>query len=158
MIFVERVELGLAYTAKAHSESTHRLPTPPNAFGENNFGRVLYEIQKFLKDDTETFDGGKQMVFTYADPYASEENQIDVLNSFMDQFSGGKGVTFDIYPLTRLFYVLQKELAAQGRCDDIPNENFSNVFLSRDPYEVSGGISCQVIRRDLNFSDFEFQL
>lgn len=110
-----------------------------------------------MKDDNETFDGGNQMVFTYGDPYASEENQIDVLKSFMGQFAGGKEVKFDLYPLTRLFYALQKELAARGRCDDIPNENFSNVFLSRDPYEVIGGISCQV-KFKVFHSDFAFQL
>lgn len=98
-----------------------------------------------MKEDTKDFDGGNKMVFTYADPYASEESQIDVLKSFMQQFAGGKDVKVDVYPLTRLFYSLRKELANQGRCDDIPNENFSNVFLSRDPYETIGGISCQVI-------------
>lgn len=139
------IELGYAYTAKAHSETCHRLPTPTKAFGETNLGRVLYEIHKFIKDDDSAFDGGNPMVFTYADPYASEDSQMDVLKSFIQQFTANRNdAKFDLYPLTRLFYALQKELAVRGRCDDIPNENFSNVFLSRDPYETIGGISCQV--------------
>lgn len=138
------MELGYAYTVKAHSESTHRLPPPPNALGEANFGRILYEIQNFMKEDAEAFDGGKQMVFAYADPYSNQDDQLDVLDSFIKQFSGGKPVNFVIYPLRRLFYAIRKELAAQGRTDDVPNEIFCNAFLSKDPYETFGGISCDV--------------
>lgn len=147
---VGKVELGFAYTAKAHSDGNHRLPPPPNAFGLDNMGRVLYEIKKFMKDDAKSFDGGAPMVFAYADPYACEDNQLDVLKSFMQQFAqnGDNSGGIDIYPLTRLFYTLKKELAARGRGDDVPNESFCNVFLSRDPYETIAGISCQVISID----------
>lgn len=142
--------MGFAYTAKAHSDGNHRLPPPPNAFGLDNMGRVLYEIKKFMKDDAKSFDGGAPMVFAYADPYACEDNQLDVLKSFMQQFAqnGDNSGGIDIYPLTRLFYTLKKELAARGRGDDVPNESFCNVFLSRDPYETIAGISCQVISID----------
>lgn len=145
-----KVDLGFAYTAKAHSDANHRLPPPPNAFGLDNMGRVLYEIKKFMKDDAKTFDGARPMVFTYADPYASEDSQLDVLKSFMQQFAqnGDNSGDIHIYPLTRLFYALHKELVARGRGDDIPNESFCNVFLSRDPYETIAGISCQVISID----------
>lgn len=136
--------MGMAFTAKDYSEKTHRLPPPPNAFGEKNYSRVIYEMEKFMAKDKKGFDGGKPIVFTYVDQYASEDDQIEVLKSFMEQFSDAE-LFFDLYPLTRLFYTLQKELAARGRGDDIPNENFCHVFLSRDPYETIGGISCPVI-------------
>lgn len=147
------VELGYAYTAKAHSERTHRLPPPPNAYGETNLGRVWYEMKKFMKDHPKGYDGGNPIVFVYADPYASEDNEIEVLKSFMNQIAGNESASIDIYPLTRLFYALQKELVARGRGDDIPNENFCNVFLSRDPYETIAGISCQV-----NFDRFPLKI
>lgn len=141
------VEIGYAYTVKAHAEETHRLPTPPNAFGETDYGRVLYNIQKFMKEDgVPTFDGGNQIIFTYNDPYSNDENQVDVLKDFFKQFAGQRGHRIDIYPLTRLYYALRKELAARGKSDGIPNENFTNILLSRDPYESIGGISCEVIQ------------
>lgn len=105
----------------------------------------MYEIEKFMDNDDKAFDGGKPMVFTFTDTYASEANQIDVLKSFMKQFALDKPNPVDLYPLTRLFYALRKELAARGRVDDVPNERFCDNFLSNDPYETHGGISCEVI-------------
>ena len=102
-------------------------------------------MQKFMDKADKAFDGGKPMVFTFTDSYASEANQIDVLKSFMKQFVGDKSLPIDLYPLTRLFYTLRKELAARGRVDDVPNEKFCEMFLSNDPYETSAGISCEVI-------------
>lgn len=90
------------------------------------------------------FDGGKHMVFTYSDE--SVDSQIDVLKDFLRQFAGEKDHGIDIFPLTRLFYALRNELAANGRGEVIPNENFTNVFLSRDPYEALAGISCPVCK------------
>ncbi|XP_031619145.1 protein maelstrom homolog [Contarinia nasturtii] len=140
----EHVEIGYAYTAKAHSEETHQIPPPPNDFGETNYQRVMFNIKKFMKEDgVQTFDGGNQMIFTYHDPYTNEENQVDVLKDFLKQFADEREQhNIDVYPLTRLFYVLRKELAARGKTEAIPNENFTNILLSRDPYESIGGISC----------------
>lgn len=142
-VHIERVELGFAYTAKANSEGTHRLPPPPNAYGEKDFGRILYKINKFLKDSP-AYDDGKHMVFTYSDPYANDDNQVDVIKNFLQQFAGEKEHRIDVYPMTRLFYVLRNELADRGKCESIPNENFCNILMSRDSYEASAGISCSV--------------
>lgn len=113
--------------------------------GEKNFGRVWCEIQKFMGNDDKAFDGGKPIVFTFHDPYSSEESQMDVLKSFLKQFTGSETLPIDLYPLTRLFYTLRNELAARGRVDKVPSEQFCETFLSNDPYETHGGISCKVI-------------
>lgn len=97
-----------------------------------------------MDTDDKAYDGGKPMVFTFADVFASEANQIDVLKSFMKQFVGSESLPIDLYPLTRLFYTLRKELAARGRVDNVPSEKFCDMFLTNDPYETSGGISCEV--------------
>lgn len=143
----EKIALGYAYTARAHSESTHRLPLPPDAYGEKNFNRVWYDIQKFMEMDKndKAFDGGKPMVFTFTDSYSSEANQLNVLKSFMKQFVGDELLPIDLYPLTRLFYTLRNELAARGRADEVPNEKYCEIFLEKDPYETLAGISCSVI-------------
>lgn len=95
-------------------------------------------------DGVPIFDGGNPFVFTYNDPYSNECNQVEVLKDFLNQFAEPKTPNIDVYPLTRLFYVLRMELAARGKCEGIPNENFTNVLLSRDPYETTAGISCEV--------------
>lgn len=147
LCLTEKVEIGYAYTVKAHSEETHRLPPPPKAFGEKDYNRLLFEIKKFLKDDNNpVFDGGNPMIFTFHNEYSSEDNQIDVLKNLLDQF-GDHDHRINIYPLTRLFYVLRNELAHRGLCEKIPNEAYSKVFLSRDPYECLGGISCEVFQK-----------
>lgn len=98
-----------------------------------------------MADATSGFDNGNPIVFTYYDTYDNDDNQVDVLTSFMQQFGADdSGFELDFYPLTRLFYTLRKELHARRLADDIPNENFANVFLSRDPYDSIGGISCSV--------------
>lgn len=152
----EKVELGYAYTAKVHSEETHRLPTPPDAYGEKNFNRVWFNMKKFmLEDGVPTFDGGNQIIFTYNDPYSNEGNQIEILKDFLNQFADDQGHKFDVYPLTRLFYVLRKKLFALEKCDDIPNENYTDVFLSRDPYDATSGISCEVSVRLWNWTKIQ---
>lgn len=148
--------MGFAYTVKAHSEECHRLPPPPNAYGEKNFERVFYEIRKFMQD-YRGFDSGNPIVFTYTNPYATEENQIDVLKSMMQQFGGDEDFQLDFYPLTRLFYKLRREfvsLGVRGPDFDLPNENYAHAFLSRDPYECTGGISCEVCSVFLFESNF----
>lgn len=139
------IESGFALAAKTHSERTHRLPWLTNTFGESDYRRVFFDIKNWLeKDATPTFDGGKKIIFTYNHPYANDENQVDVLKNLLDQLAGENGHKFDVYPMTRLFYVMRKELAARGKVDEIPNENFSNDFLSRDSYELTEGFSCRV--------------
>lgn len=155
----DKPALGYAYTAKAHSESTHRLPTPPDAYGEKNLGRVWCEIEKFMDTDDKAYDGGKPMVFTFADVFASEANQIDVLKSFMKQFVGSSSLPIDLYPLTRLFYTLRKELAARGKVQGVPNEKFCDMFLTNDPYETTANISCSVIQfNSIQFNSIPFFL
>lgn len=137
--------MGFAYAAKAHSEETHHLPPPPNALGEKDFGRVYHKIKKFLKDENApVFDGGKYMVFAYNYPYANEESQINVLKNFLHQFSDENENCIDVFPLTRLFYVLQNELAKHGKCEELSNENFADVLMSHDSYESLGDIACPV--------------
>lgn len=140
------VEMGFAYAVKSHSEETHRLPTPPRAHGQTDFDRVLYEIKKFMRGYP-SFDSGNPIVFTYTNPYANEEDQVEVLNSFMQQFGADESFQLDFYPLTRLFYKLRREvveLGLRGHDFQVPNENYCHAFLSRDPYESSAGISCEV--------------
>lgn len=143
-VATDKPALGYAFTAKSHSETTHRLPVPPDAFGEKNLRRVWCDMEKFIGTDIKDFDGGKLMVFTFADAYSSEANQIEVLKSFMKQFVGSDSLPIDLYPLTRLFYMLRKELAARHLVDAVPNERYCDMFLTNDPYETIGGISCDV--------------
>lgn len=140
--------MGFAYQAKHRSESSHRLPYPPNAMGQKNFFFVHEDIMRFIGEDKDAkkyaIDEGKPMVFTYSEFYASEESQVDVLKSFMQQFSRDGNINLDIYPLNYLYYALRNQLVEKNLLESIPNENFVKILLERDPYESQGGISCQV--------------
>lgn len=145
---IAKIETGYAFQAKDRSERMHRLPYPPHAMGEKSYPRVHEGIMKFIRDDIDAqkyaIDHGKPMVFTYSEFYSSEDVQVDVLNSFMKQFSFDGSVDIDIYPLNHLYYVLRNQLVEKKRLDRIPNENFVKVLLERDPYESQGNISCNV--------------
>lgn len=109
-----------------------------------------------MGEDDKAFDGGKPMVFTFTDTFACEANQIDVLKSFMKQFVKTESLPIDLYPLTRLFYALCKELSIRGCVDDVTmgpygpyaiwhcDEKICETFLANDPYEWRAGISCSV--------------
>lgn len=113
--------------------------------GEKNFGQTYKDIVQFIKAKTmSTFDGGKPIVFTHADFDDEVDAQHRMLDSFMDQFSGGRS-DIAIYPINHLFYALIKELAARNRVDDIPNENYVNALLSYDPYDSTCKICCKVL-------------
>lgn len=104
------------------------------------------EIKEFMKPNRTAHDGGKPMVFTFTENHLknSDQNQIDVLKSFMKQFVGRETLPIDLYPLDRLFYTLRKELAARGRVDAVPSVHICADFLSNDPFEITNGISCNV--------------
>lgn len=112
--------------------------------GERDFGKIYKDVINFIRDKSmPKFDDGKPIVFTHFDFDDEDDEQFRVLNSFMDQFSGGAN-DIAIYPVNHLFHAIIKELAAKDRCDDIPHDNYVKTLLSYDPYEATGKICCKV--------------
>lgn len=142
--------MGYLANANDHTEATHRLPIPfiaASEIGEKDFHRIDYSIKKFLIEDGQCFDGGKPIVFTYTDRYSAENHQISVLKSFMTTFSHHNQLEIDIFPLERLFVILRSKLADMERIAPLPNEHFADIIMSRDPFDATIGISCEVFQK-----------
>lgn len=134
--------MGFAADAKVYSESTHMLPLPPHAFGERKFHAVFFNIWKILTN-VARIDSGKPFVFTYTNDYASEEDSVSMLKSVLSQlYSSQKEVPIDVYPLSRLFFVLASKLFESGRLHHKINMSIVNMQMSRDAYEYRSGFSC----------------
>lgn len=138
------VELGYAADARNYSDDTHKLPIPPNAMGETNFYEVFRKIWKLLVADKNRykFDDGKPFVFTYTSDHTSEEDNILMLKSFMMQLSN-REAPIDVYPLSRLFYILSTNLFEIDRFQKIDNISIVHIILSRDLFEHRSGFSCE---------------
>lgn len=136
--------MGYAADARNYSEQTHKLPIPPNAMGETNFSEVYRKIWKLLVADKNRykFDDGKPFVFTYTGDCATEEDNVLMLKSFMAQVSM-KESPIDIYPLSRLFFILATNLAEIDRFQKIDNISIVHMLLSRDSFEHRSGFSCE---------------
>lgn len=111
--------------------------------GETDFEEVFFNIWKLLASDKKRFgfDDGKPFVFTHPDDCTSEENSILMMKSFITQISK-KDSPIDIYPMSRLFYILATNLTEIDRYQNIENISIARLLLSRDPYEHRSGFSC----------------
>lgn len=140
--------MGYLAEAKEHVERTHRTPIPgmDESIGESDLRRVHSKIMNFLKMYGEPLDNGKPIVFTYTDKYSVNDNQVNVLKSFMRSFSDDGEVNIDIFPLEQLFITLRKALSEKEFDEPLPNDNFADVIMSRDPFDVVPGVGCQVCK------------
>lgn len=142
------IDLGYAADAKNHSEDTHKLPIPPHALGERHFHAAFHNIWKVLTkvSASKRFDDGKPFVFTYANDYTSEEDNVFMLKSVLSQLSNQEA-PIDVYPLSRLFFVLATNLFEIDRFQKVENISIVNMLLSRDSYDHTSGFSCEYHER-----------
>lgn len=143
-VAIGSVEMGYAADAKNFSDDTHKLPIPPNAIGETDFNAVFRKIWRLLEVESKRFrfDSGKPFVFTYSSDFTNEEENILMLKSFMTQFSK-KESPIDVYPLSRLFFILTTNLFGIDRFQKIENISIVHMLLCRDSYEHCSGFSCE---------------
>lgn len=139
--------MGYLADAKEHVERTHRTPVPGMdvSIGENDLRRVHSRIMNFLQIYGEPLDNGKPIVFTYADKCSANDNQVNVLKSFMRSFSDDGEVHIDIFPLEQLFITLRKTLSEKNFINPL-SDNFADVIMSREPFDVLPSVSCQVCK------------
>lgn len=148
-IRIGRPQLGYMAEAKDHVERTHRTPVPgmDESIGDPDMSHVNFGIMNFLKKYGERLDNRKPIVFTYTDKYSVNDNQVNVLKSFMRLFSSSSsdgGVEIDIFPLEQLFITLRKVLTEKNLIEPLPNDSFADIIMSRDPFDVVPGVSCKV--------------
>lgn len=126
--------MGFQYTAKSHSDDTHRLPIPPNAKGEKNYQSILKQIHKFM---------GKNEL---APLFTLKEN-IPMIKSFLHQFCemSEEESRHRVYPLHELFFVIKEEAAKNS----VEGEAFQSIHipdahLNRDQYIYLRDTACNV--------------
>lgn len=131
--------IGYAYEAKAHSEQTHRLPPPPQAFGERNYERIFNGIldmfdvrigQTFSKDNAK-----RPFVFI-------REQDMEMIESILDQLSDRQWrQIFDVFSLELLFNRLKNKVQTNIGAEPI-RITVTSVFIEQDRYDATPNISC----------------
>lgn len=130
---------GFRYEAKAHADSTHKLPLPPDALGIRSFKKIYDTIRKSLPG--RDFDGGKTMVFTCFNDLKDDDETIEVITSILKQLSDGRD-DIEVYSLSELFYEIHSKLSAANLCKSIPNVNVARSMLRNNRLYLSAGYAC----------------
>uniref|UniRef100_A0A1Q3EX98 Putative maelstrom n=1 Tax=Culex tarsalis TaxID=7177 RepID=A0A1Q3EX98_CULTA len=135
----QKIPLGLALDAKNWSEETHRLPVPPDSMGETDFTVLLEKLLNFIDFDEEK-KCKNFLLFTDAKEVAGTEN-------LLSQFTEDSKILFPflVCPLGEFFYQLKVATERYGLGLDKPNfpgRTLADILLKKDPYEYTGGISC----------------
>ncbi|KAL1378423.1 hypothetical protein pipiens_003983 [Culex pipiens pipiens] len=135
----QKIPLGLALDAITWSEETHRLPVPPDSKGETDFSVLLEKLLNFI-DFEEEKKCKNFLLFTDAKDVGETEN-------ILSQFTEDSKILFPflVCPLGEFFYQLKVATERYGLGLDKPNfpgRTIADVLLKKDPYEYTGGISC----------------
>lgn len=137
--------MGYRNEAKMHSESTHRLPLPPNCDGvkKERFNDVVYaDIKRMLNTEVGTFDGGKPFVFTSEG--VNDEN-IVMLKSFMKQFSLKEESPIDVFPMHMLLFTMKDVWEKECNIpNDMPTAYVAKAILLRETLEHRPNLGCDV--------------
>ncbi|XP_033245181.1 protein maelstrom 2-like [Drosophila miranda] len=143
MINPGHIIYGQSRDAQDHSKTTHKLPLPPEAFGETNMGKLYIDIFNWLsvRNEDEKLDHDPVIVYTTPElmpvvkscfRYLASEAEID-----KDE---RKIMVYDIY---HLFYTLKKSvLDVAGVTNDQINFHVTNNFFVKDFFEFTEGIAC----------------
>lgn len=130
--------LGMAYTAKAYAEETHKLPTPPKAQGEHHYQNIFQEIFDFA------YDNENQDLM----PIFTHQPQLDACKSLLNLFaeeSGEKCDIFSIIDISNLLYLLKKATARTGQnMDGFATIHIAEAMIDRDQYEFHLNLGCEL--------------
>lgn len=128
--------MGLAYTAKQHSDDTHKLKPPPYAMGEKNYETIFEEIRNFINPNNEA---------DFPALYTLQEH-IPWVTSILKQFAievchyeDEAEEMFTIFSISELFYLLNKNTAK------VPfnSNHIAKAMIDKDPYEYRPGLACE---------------
>lgn len=139
LIDPKELPLGMALDAATHSNATHQLPVPPDAFGEPNYEKILRQIIKFVKSST----GSKTFppMFTWNKDIPMVES---ILRGILEA-TDFDYVKLSVLPLIDFFYYLK--LATENYGLDIntfPSVHMAKALLETDVYAYTAGIACDV--------------
>lgn len=128
----------MGYQAKSHADDTHRLPVPPNAMGERDFGKVIQGLMSFIETDE---NGQYPPLYAHKHYLEMIKNVMSILEN---EYFGDNNVNFKIYPIQYLFYTLKMSTAEKGEVKKPESIFISDAIFERDTFEYQNKISCDV--------------
>lgn len=128
--------IGMGYQAKSHADDTHRLPVPPNAMGERDFGKVIQGLMSFIETDE---NGQYPPLYAHKHYLEMIKNVMSILEN---EYFGDNSVNFKIYPIQYLFYTLKMSTAEKGEVKKPESIFISDAIFERDTFEYQNKISC----------------
>lgn len=140
------IPLDCKFTALELSETTHRLPLPPNAMGEKNFAAIQQEIDKFI-GNAQPCKQGFIPLFTLAENVRMIELICEDLHDSTNEASYCR---YKILPIDQLLFRLKTSV---GRKQQMQYGNSEPQFnsiedatsqLNREKYKYLCEIACEV--------------
>ncbi|XP_017471127.1 PREDICTED: protein maelstrom 1-like [Rhagoletis zephyria] len=126
---------GLHYEAQHHSETSHKLPLPPNAKGESNLGLIYNNVVDFIRDEN---TGEYPPIYTHRDSITIVESVLEFLKSDLNANS----VELKIYSIQYLFYILKEATSEMGEVEQPKSHYITDAYFERDFFEYQTGIAC----------------
>uniref|UniRef100_A0A1A9WKI0 HMG box domain-containing protein n=1 Tax=Glossina brevipalpis TaxID=37001 RepID=A0A1A9WKI0_9MUSC len=125
---------GRQYEAQQHSETTHNLPLPPNAMGDENLGNIYNSVLKFVS----TTDDYPPL-YTLGESIKTVISVLDFLKSDLP----AANIDLNIYPIQYLFFVMKESTCEQGELEKPSTFHITDAYFERDYFEYQSGIGCQ---------------
>lgn len=126
---------GHTYEAQQHSDTTHQLPLPPNAMGEQQLGKLYNMILHFIRPE----DGAEYPpIFTNAESMQIVESSLN----FIKADAGANKVDLKIYSIQYLFYTLKEATCEVGEVEKPASIFVTDAYFDRDIFEYMVGIAC----------------
>ncbi|XP_061394810.1 protein maelstrom 1-like [Musca vetustissima] len=127
---------GHQYEAQHLSDTTHKLPLPPNALGETQLGKIYNEILNFVRDNK---DGNYQPLYTHRDCIHIVESVL----GFLQNDTEANNVQLNVYSIQHLLFVMKEATCEAGELEKPKTFYITDAFFDRDFFEYQCGIGCQ---------------
>ncbi|XP_073825387.1 protein maelstrom 1-like [Musca autumnalis] len=127
---------GHQYEAQHLSDTTHKLPLPPNALGDKRLGKIYNDILNFVRDGK---SDNYPPVYTHRDSIHVVDSVLSFLRSDMD----ANDVVLQIYSIQHLLFVMKEATCEAGELEKPKTFYITDAYFERDFFEYQCGIGCQ---------------
>ncbi|XP_005187156.2 protein maelstrom 1 [Musca domestica] len=127
---------GHQYEAQHLSDTTHKLPLPPNALGETKLGMIYNDILNFVRDSK---SGNYPPVYTHRDSIHIVESVLQFLKADVE----ANNVGLNVYSIQHLLFVMKEATCEAGELEKPKTFYITDAYFDRDFFEYQCGIGCQ---------------
>ena len=128
---------GHEYEARHLSDTTHKLPLPPNAKGDTNLGRIYNDVLQFIRNKESN----------EIPPVYTNLQSIPIVDSvleFLRADVGAETAPLQVYSIQYLFYLMKEATCEMGDLDKPKSHYITDAYFERDFFEYQTGIACDV--------------